>query len=90
MAKVNSAIGIEYNSHEIKAVELTKGSDGLYNISAFGKETLDSNVMGNGIIVDNSLFSVALNELMERNKFNRNLSEFSKYSFLALFCHKIF
>ncbi len=72
MAKVNSAIGIEYNSHEIKAVELVKGSDGLYTISAFGKEILDSNVMGNGIIVDNSLFSVALNDLMSRNKFNTN------------------
>jgi len=72
MAKVNSAIGIEYNSHEIKAVELTKGSDGLYSISAFGKEHLDSNVMGNGIIVDSSLFSASLNDLMSRNKFNTN------------------
>ena len=26
--KVNSAIGIEYNSHEIKAVELLKRADG--------------------------------------------------------------
>lgn len=59
MAKVNSAIGIEYNSHEIKAVELIKNSDGKYSVSAFGKKELDPNVMGNGIIVDNSLFSMA-------------------------------
>ncbi len=72
MAKVNSAIGIEYNSHEIRAVELTKGSDGSYSVSAFGKETLDSSVMGNGIIVDNSLFAVSLNDLMAKNKFNTN------------------
>ena len=72
MAKVNSAIGIEYNSHEIKAVELIKNSDGKYSVSAFGKKELDPNVMGNGIIVDNSLFSMALNELMSRNKFNNN------------------
>ncbi len=72
MAKVNSAIGIEYNSHEIKAVELTKNADGKYSVSAYGKEILDPNVMGNGIIVDNSLFSMALNDLMSRNKFNNN------------------
>lgn len=72
MAKVNSAIGIEYNSHEIKAVELTKNADGKYSVSAYGKEVLDPNVMGNGIIVDNSLFSMALNGLMSRNKFNNN------------------
>ena len=72
MAKVNSAIGIEYNSHEIKAVELTKNADGKYSVSAYGKEVLDPNVMGNGIIVDNSLFSMALNDLMSRNKFNNN------------------
>lgn len=72
MAKVNSAVGIEYNSHEIKAVELTKNADGKYSVSAYGKEVLDPNVMGNGIIVDNSLFSMALNDLMSRNKFNNN------------------
>ena len=74
MAKVNSAIGIEYNSHEIKAVELVKNADGKYRVSAYGKEQLDPNVMGNGIIVDNSLFSMALNELISRNKFNNNSS----------------
>ncbi len=72
MAKVNSAIGIEYNSHEIKAVELLKHSDGRIDILAAGKEVLDDNVMGNGIIVDNTLFGVALNDLMTKGKFNTN------------------
>ena len=32
MAKVNSAIGIEYNSFGIKAVELTKSADGKVSV----------------------------------------------------------
>ncbi len=73
MAKVNSAIGIEYNSHEIKAVELTKSTDGSYKVTAFSKESIGENIMGNGIIVDTAMFSVALNKLMDRGKFNTNL-----------------
>lgn len=71
MAKVNSAIGIEYNSHEIKAVELYKHSDGRLDVIAAGKEILDDNVMGNGIIMDNALFGVALNDLITKGKFNK-------------------
>lgn len=71
MAKVNSAIGIEYNSHEIKAVELYKHSDGRLDVIAAGKEILDDNVMGNGIIMDSSLFGVALNDLITKGKFNK-------------------
>ncbi len=70
MAKVNSAIGIEYNSHEIRAVELLKHSDGRFEILATGKEVLDGNVMGNGIILDNTLFGATLNDLMTKGKFN--------------------
>ncbi len=73
MAKVNSAIGIEYNSHEIKAVELTKSPDGSYKVTAFSKESIGENIMGNGIIVDTAMFSVALNKLMDRGGFNSNL-----------------
>lgn len=72
MAKVNSAIGIEYNSHEIKAVELYKHSDGSFDVIAAGKEPLDNNVMGNGMIMDSSLFGVALNNLITKGKFNKN------------------
>ena len=72
MAKVNSAIGIEYNSHEIKAVELYKHSDGSFDVIAAGKEPLDNNVMGNGIIMDSTLFGVALNDLITKGNFNKN------------------
>lgn len=72
MAKVNSAIGIEYNSHEIKAVELYKHSDGNFDVIAAGKEPLDNNVMGNGIIMDSTLFGVALNDLITKGNFNKN------------------
>ena len=71
MAKVNSAIGIEYNSHEIKAVELYKHSDGRFDIIAAGKELLDSNIIGNGIIQDSTLFGVSLNDLISKGKFNK-------------------
>ena len=70
MAKVNSAIGIEYNSHEIKAVELTKGSDGSIQVTAFEKEDFESNVIANGLISDSSLFNVALTDMLSRGKFN--------------------
>ena len=73
MAKVNSAIGIEYNSHEIKAVELYKNTDGSYDVIAAGKEPLDNNVMGNGMIMDSALFGVALNDLFTKGKFNKNV-----------------
>lgn len=71
MAKVNSAIGIEYNSHEIKAVELYKHSDGRLEVIAAGKEPLDNNIIGNGIILDSALFTVALNDLIVKGKFNK-------------------
>lgn len=66
MAKVNSAIGIEYNSHEIRAVELEKTAGGSYEIKAFGREVYSNNVTANGIIADGSLFTVALNDLITR------------------------
>ncbi len=72
MAKVNSAIGIEYNSHEIKAVELTKGTDGKYEVTAFEKQNFERNVIANGLISDNSLFSLALTNMLNRGKFNTN------------------
>ena len=71
MAKVNSAIGIEYNSHEIRAVELTKEPDGSYRVSAYGYEDLDENVIANGIIADETVFSAVLEDIFSRGKFNR-------------------
>lgn len=71
MAKVNSAIGIEYNSHEIKAVELYKHTDGRCEIIAAGKEPLNESVIGNGVILDSSLFNSALSNLITNGKFNK-------------------
>lgn len=72
MAKVNSAIGIEYNSHEIRAVELVKNAGGSYEISAFGREIYSNNVTANGIIADGGLFTVAVNDLITRGGFSND------------------
>lgn len=72
MAKVNSAIGIEYNSHDIYAVELTKASDGKYEITAYEKEDFEPGVISNGMITDPALFHAALSDLLNRGKFNTN------------------
>ena len=72
MAKVNSAIGIEYNSHDIYAVELTKVSDGKYEVTAFEKEDFEPGVISNGMIADPPLFNAALTDLLARGKFNTN------------------
>ena len=61
--KVNSAIGIEYNSHEIKAVELLKRADGSLTVTAFNKIELPDGVMNEGIIVNTEAFTEALKEL---------------------------
>ena len=72
MAKVNGAIGIEYNSHEIKAVELYKHSDGRYEVVAEGKAVLEDSVIGSGMILDNTLFGNALHSIITNGKFNKN------------------
>ncbi len=70
MAKVNSFIGIEFDSHEIRAVELTKGSDGSAKVSAFGKKQLSENVITGGIIADSPLFVSSMGELLKNGGFN--------------------
>ena len=72
MAKVNSAIGIEYNSHEIRAVELVKNASGSYEISAFGREVYSNGVTANGLISDGGLFTVTLNDLITRGGFRND------------------
>lgn len=69
-SKVNSAIGIEYNSHEIKAVELTKRADGSLSVIAFNKEEIPENVMNEGIIVDTEMFTAILNDLYKNGGFS--------------------
>ncbi len=71
MAKVNSAIGIEYNSFEIKAAELTKTPDGKVSVSSFASVPLKEGVIGEGIVVDSPLFIAALNELYDIGRFNK-------------------
>ncbi len=70
MAKVNSFIGIEFDSHEIRAVELTKGSDGSARVSAFGKKQLGDNVITGGIIADSPIFVSAMGDLLKSGGFN--------------------
>lgn len=68
MAKLNSAIGVEYNSHEVRAVELTKVGDG-YKVTAFGKEILNEAVFSEGMISDSNLFSAAIDQMLGNGKF---------------------
>ncbi len=71
MAKVNSAIGIEYNSYEIRAVELTKNADNSYSVTNFGSIPLQDGVISEGIITDGNLFMASLNDLYDSAKFNK-------------------
>lgn len=72
MTKVNSAIGIEYNSHEIKAVELLKKPDGTLETTAFGKEIIPEGVMSEGMIADTEVFTSVLNDLFKSGNFTQN------------------
>ncbi len=67
MAKVNSAVGIEYDSHEIRAVELTKNSDGSYRVSGYGSVTLKEGVISEGIVTDAPIFTAALDDLFKQS-----------------------
>ncbi len=72
MAKVNSAIGIEYNSYEIKIVELTKDSDNRVKVTGHGSVPLKVGVMGEGVVADPQLFIAALNDLFEQTKIKKD------------------
>jgi type IV pilus assembly protein PilM len=72
MAKVNSAIGIEYNSYEIKAVQLSKGADGKAKVSGFATTKLQEGVISEGVVVDSPLFVAALNDLFDQGKLDKD------------------
>lgn len=72
MAKAISAIGVEYNSYEIKAVELTKSAEGKVSVSGFASVPLKEGVIGEGIVTDSSLFMAALNDLLEQGKMKKD------------------
>ncbi|MBR0535048.1 MAG: pilus assembly protein PilM [Clostridia bacterium] len=72
MAKVNSAVGIEYNSYEIKAVELTKTAEGKIEVTSSASTRLQEGVISEGIIADSSLFTAALGDLFEQGDFKKD------------------
>ncbi len=69
MAKLDSVIGFEYNSYEIRAVEMTK-SGGGYKLTAMGTQALESAVVEEGFIRDAERFSDAFLRLMKGNNFS--------------------
>ncbi len=71
MAKVNTAIGIEYNSYQIRAVELTQNADGSYSVTNFGSVNLQEGVISEGIVTDGNIFMAAINDLYDSAKFNK-------------------
>ncbi len=71
MAKVNNAIGIEYNSYQIRAVELTQNTDNSYSVTNFGSVNLQEGVVSDGVVTDGSLFMAAINDLYDSAKLNK-------------------
>lgn len=63
MAKENSAIGIEYNAHKIRAVELTKNADGSLSVTAFNTRVIPEGTFNAGLISDPVMFSTTVSEL---------------------------
>ncbi len=72
MAKSISAVGIEYNAYEMKAVELTKAADGSISVTGCAAVPLQEGVMGEGIVTDSSVFTACLNDLYEQGKFKKD------------------
>ena len=68
MAKLDSVIGVEYNSYKIRAVEMTK-SGGMYNLTAYGTQALESAVVEEGFIRDAERFSDAFLTLLRDKNF---------------------
>ncbi len=73
MAKVNTAIGIEYNSYMIRAVELTQNADSSYSVTNSGSIQLQEGIIDEGIIVDGNLFMAAVNDLYDAAKLNKSI-----------------
>ena len=68
MAKIKSVIGLEADSNEIRAVEISRSS-GVYSVLACGKIPLSEGVIEEGFIRDADRFSIALSELMRNGGF---------------------
>ncbi len=65
MAKMKSIIGIEVDSREIRAVEITRSS-GTYSIIGCGKTPLPEGTVEEGFIRDPDAFNIALTELVTK------------------------
>ncbi len=72
MAKVNSVIGIEYNSYKIRMVELTKGADNTVKVTGHGSIDLHEGTIGDGVVTDAQLFVASLNDLFDLSKIRRD------------------
>lgn len=72
MTKVNSAIGIEYNSHEIKAVEVIRKPDGGYTVTAFATQEIPEGVISEGMIAETETFTAILADLFKDGSFTQN------------------
>lgn len=68
MAKIKSIIGLEVDSAEIRAVELTR-SNGVYKVLACGKMPLQSETVEEGFIRDAEDFNKSLAELLQNGNF---------------------
>jgi len=68
MAKLDSVIGFDFSSYEIRAVEMSK-SGGSYNLLAMGKMPIEHGVVEEGFIRDAEKFSDALLALMKNGNF---------------------
>ena len=68
MAKIKSVIGLEFDSNEIRAVEISRSS-GVFSILACGKIPLAEGIIEEGFIRDADRFSIALGELMTNGGF---------------------
>lgn len=72
MAKATSAIGVEYNSYGIKAVELNKSADGKVSVAGFASVPLKEGIISEGIISDSPLFLAAINDLIDQGKLKKD------------------
>ena len=68
MAKIKSRIGLEVNSKEIRAVEVSR-INGEYSVLACGKIPLPEGVIEEGFIRDADRFNIALTELITNGGF---------------------
>ncbi len=71
MTKVNSAIGIEYNSSEIRAAELVKKPEGGYEVINSATAKIPAGVILEGTIVDTETFTAVLSELYKSGGFTQ-------------------